>query len=118
MSEEQDIRSVLLKEQLFGLFKQQLKKDFEGAGLDGDFAESLASDYSEVCMQVEHQIRLLSKQSGSALSALLYRIDINEHQLNSAQVKQRQLPFEKVLAELIVKRILQKVVLKKKFGAQ
>lgn len=116
MKDEHEINAFLLKEQLFDLFKQQLKKDFEGAGLNGDFAMYLPNDFEALCFALEKQLKLLSKQSGSALSSLLYRIDITEQQLNSSQLKRRQETFEKVLAELIVKRILQKVVLKKKFG--
>lgn len=116
MSEDADIKTFLLKEQLFDLFKSQLKKDFEGAGLNGDFADTVPSDFEALCKHIEEQLRVLSKKSSSALSSLLYRIDINERQLNSYQMKQRQESFEKVLAELIVKRILQKIILRKKFG--
>lgn len=117
MSEDSDIKNFFLKEQLFDLFKLQLKKDFEGAGLNGDFAETLPTDFEPLCGKIEEQLVAVSKKSSSALSTLLYRIDINERQLNSYQMKQRQESFEKVLAEVIVKRILQKVILKKKFGS-
>ncbi|MBL7933634.1 MAG: hypothetical protein JNL60_17155 [Bacteroidia bacterium] len=117
MKEESDIKTFLLKEQLFDLFKSQLKKDFEGAGLNGDFADALPADFTLLCKELEQQLVSLSKKSSSALSSLLYRIDINERQLNSYQLKQRQESFEKVLAEVIVKRILQKVILRKKFGS-
>lgn len=117
MSDESDIKAFLLKEQLFDLFKSQLKKDFEGAGLNGDFADTLPSEFIALCKVVEEQIIQLSRKSNSALSSLLYRIDINETQLNSYQTKQRNESFEKVLAEIIVKRVLQKVILRKKFGS-
>ena len=51
-----------------------------------------------------------------ALSNLLNRIDISETQLNNYQVKKISFSFEEIIAELIIKRTLQKVILKKRFS--
>ena len=39
---------LLLKQDLFELFKIQLKKDFEGSGLNGDFADNLPSAFEDL----------------------------------------------------------------------
>ena len=51
-----------------------------------------------------------------ALSNLLIRIDISETQLNNYQAKKISFSFEEIIAELIIKRTLQKVILKKRFS--
>ena len=114
--EELDVNTYLLKENLFDLFKLQLKKDFEGAGASADFADHLPSEYNALKVAVEEQLNPMLKNNGSLLSSLLYRIDISEAQLQSYQHKNTSLPFEELLAELIIKRILQKVILKKTFS--
>jgi len=114
--EELDVNSHLLKEDLFRLFKIQLKKDFEGAGANADFADTLPREFDVLKTFIMRQLEPLLKNNGSLIASLLYRIDISEMQLQHYQLKNPALSFDETLAELIIKRILQKVILKKTFS--
>jgi hypothetical protein len=114
--EDLDVNNYLLKENLFGLFKNQLKKDFEGAGLSVDFTDDLPLGFDALKTSVMMRLEPLLKNNSTLLSSLLYRIDISEIQLQNYQRKNPSLPFDEVLAELIIKRILQKVIFKKTFS--
>ena len=76
--EEPAVVSSLLKEDLFRLFKEQMKKDFEGSGNNADFADSLPQQYDNLKSALVKQITALSTNRSSSLHAFLYRIDISE----------------------------------------
>lgn len=101
---------------IFKAFEQQLRKDFEGAGqaLGPDFI--LESNYLELQKQMRNQVITLSKSN--ALPQLLYRIDISENQIKKYTQLQKEMSFETVIAELIIKRILQKVIFKIHFSSK
>jgi hypothetical protein len=113
--EELDVNNYLIRENLFDLFKVQLKKDFDSCSLNTDFIDHLPSQFELLKDFLLIELEPLLK-SNSLLSNLLYRIDINEIQIKNYQLKNSTINFEEVLAELIIKRILQKVILKKKFS--
>jgi hypothetical protein len=50
------------------------------------------------------------------LQGLLYRVDISEKQIKEASEKQTLQRFEEVLSDLVIRRILQKIILRKKFS--
>jgi len=108
---------LLLKEDLFELFKIQLKKDFEGSGLNGDFAEDLPSAFEDLKERIHAQLFLLLQRNSSALPGLLYRVDISDSQLRNYQSENKTMDFEELISELIIKRVLQKVILRKKFSS-
>ena len=114
--EELDVNNHLLKEDLFELFKIQLKKDFEVSGRNGDFVENLPSQFDSLREKIQREINCILKESSSSLPGLLYRVDISEFQLKKYQSENKMLDFEELIAELIIKRILQKVILRKKFS--
>lgn len=113
---ELSINDQLLKEDLFVLFLSQLRKDFESSALDADFVDSLPKEFDRLREALIFQLAPLFKHGSSTLSSLLYRIDISESTLQNYQKKNQHLKFEEVVAELIIKRILQKVVLKKTYS--
>lgn len=113
--EELDVNNYLVQQNLFDLFKTQLKKDFSSCSLNVDFIEGLHADLPHLKVEIIKELEPLLKNS-SQLSALLYRIDISEAQIKSYMDKNRSMGFEEILSELIIKRILQKVILKKKFS--
>ena len=113
--EELDVNNYLLSENLFELFKRQLKKDFDSCSLNTDFIDSLPVQFELLKLSIITELKQISKNN-SLLSNLLYRIDISEIQIKNYHQKNNSLSFEEVLAELIIKRILQKVILKKKFS--
>jgi hypothetical protein len=113
--EELETKAYLINEELFERFKKQLKKDFETSGVEAGFAENLLPEWISLKEVISRALQPQLKNS-SSLSALLYRIDINESEIQQYQIKHPEAPFEEIIAELIIKRILQKVVLKKKFS--
>ncbi|MBA2611290.1 MAG: hypothetical protein H0U95_04910 [Bacteroidetes bacterium] len=113
--EELDVNNYLVQENLFDLFKRQLKKDFSSCSLDTEFTNELPIDMEPLKATIQGELQPLLK-NGSQLSALLYRIDISEIEIKKYAAKNKDLSFEEVLSELIIKRILQKVILKKRFS--
>jgi hypothetical protein len=114
--EELNVNNHLQKEDLFDLFKRQLKKDFEGAGLNGDFTEKLPADFDSMSRQLVSELEPLLKVNSFLISSLLYRVDLSEMQVQAYQEKNPGLPFGQLLSELLIKRTLQKVILRKKFS--
>jgi hypothetical protein len=110
-----DINNYLLKEDLFSQFRAQLKKDFEGSGINSEFTNVLPQQFDALRECILSVIESLTKQNSSLLSSLLYRVDISENQLHKYQEKSTELSFEEIVSELIIKRILQKVILKRSF---
>jgi len=113
--EEIDLYTQLIEIDLFNLFKIQIKKDFETCGLDVNFINDLPSDFFKLKAIFINQLQPLFINK-KALSNLLNRIDISETQLNNYQAKKISFSFEEIIAELIIKRTLQKVILKKRFS--
>ncbi|MDI1354548.1 MAG: hypothetical protein PSX36_06505 [bacterium] len=113
---ELSINDQLVKEDLFVPFADQLKKDFETCALSTEFVHTLPREFYQLKDVLIRELAPLFKSSSSSLSSLLYRIDISEGTLHSYQKKNEELSFEEVVAELIIKRILQKVILKKTFS--
>lgn len=114
--EEIDLRSYTFGNDLFELFCTQLKKDFESAGADGSFVDRLVPDWPLLRQDVlVHVLRVSANDH--LLRALLYRIDLSETTVRSYGQTHPELPFAELLTELIVKRILQKVILKKRFSS-
>jgi hypothetical protein len=94
------------------MFLQQLKKDFQNSGIDVAFIDEFIQDYEFIHSSISHRLNHLLKNGTFKLNELLYRIDISEIQISNLSRKKPQLTFEDLLAELIMKRILQKVVIK------
>jgi|SRR4051812_8963116 hypothetical protein len=113
--EELEINDQLQKENLFELFKQQLKKDLDSSGIGSDFVETLPSDFYLLKDVMSKSLYAVLKNSNQ-LSTLLYRVDVSERQLKEYHHKHMTLNFEEIVIELVIKRILQKIILKKKFS--
>ncbi len=109
-------RASLLQKELFELFRLQLKKDFEVAGCDIEFTEHLPIDFDALGDIISAQIKKIERRSSSKLPELLYRIDISEQQVNRFAHEQPAELWEDLVAELIIKRVLQKVILKKTYS--
>lgn len=114
--EELDLNNYLFKQNLFELFKFQLKKDFESTGLDVDFTELLPNNMKDLQKTIQKEIEGVMKRQSHLFPMLLYRIDISESQIKKYSEKDPDSSYEELLSELIIKRILQKVILKKTFS--
>ncbi len=115
MEELPDIITGISKPDLFEKFKLQLQKDFEFCGLDGRFAAYLIPDYGSIFNFVHTEVEKLNKNYSSKLNELLYRIDISEMQIKKAFNSNSDTTLNAVIAELIVKRELQKIIIKEHY---
>jgi hypothetical protein len=115
MSDLPDNLTALSKPDLFEAFKLQLIKDVEYCGLNADFVITLTADYEIIFTSAARFVKKIMGGSENKLSELLYRIDISEAQIAKLMKDKRELEFSDIIAELIIKRELQKVVLKKMF---
>lgn len=113
MENPPDIRNQLSSKDLFDAFKAQLAKDFEQSNFQSDFAETLKADYIQILEKIAGELERNEKRSGTNIMQLLYRVDISEGQLKKYLNKRRDEDHYKVMAELIIKRVLQKVVVKR-----
>ncbi len=107
-----DIQNQLSSTGLFDAFKKQLTKDFEQSNFPAEFVEGLESDYNSLHAQIASELQRHEKKSDFNLMNLLYRIDISEHQLKRYLNKDKSESHFNVIAELIIKRVLQKVVIR------
>lgn len=110
-----DINLGLTQPDLFEKFKNQVKKDFENCSLDSAFCNDLSSVYADLLNILASQVELISKKYSGKLNELLYRIDISEHQIKKKSQLSPDNSLNKIIAELIIKRELQKVVYKEYF---
>lgn len=107
-----EVQNQLLNPELYDMFLQQLKKDFQNSGIDVAFIDEFIQDYEFIHSSISQRLNHLLKNGTFKLNELLYRVDISELQISNLSKKKPQLTFEDLLAELIMKRILQKVVIK------
>jgi len=107
-----DIKNQLNSKELFDAFKAQLRKDFEQCNFSADFVGALVPDYASMHEKIVVELQLQEKTANSSLMKLLNRIDIGEAQLKRYLQENKNDNHFAVIAELIIKRILQKVVIK------
>ena len=107
-----DIKNQLSSKALFDAFKRQLEKDFEQSNFPFDFIEALEPNYNSIHEKIARELQRNEKRTGFNIMPLLYRIDISEAQLKKYLTKHTTENHFHVIAELIIKRVLQKVVTK------
>ena len=104
----------LEKPSLFDKFKIQTHKDFEMSGVLEYIPIITSNNLNKLKEGFYNSV--LKLELSDALKNLLYRIDITELQIKQACVKNPETPLQHILAELMIKRILQKVVLKELYS--
>ena len=106
------INNQLTSKDLFDAFKIQLAKDFEQSNLPADFVVNLEPEYSSLHERIALELQHNEKRTDFNLMHLLYRIDISEGQLKKYLDENKNESYFNVIAELIIKRVLQKIVVK------
>jgi len=90
----------------------QIRKDFESSGIAVKLLLNKRYSFDELSTILED---VFLKTGATAMFQLLYRVDVSEQQL------QRGMPTPgidtKLIAELVIKRELQKVVLRRLYSA-
>jgi hypothetical protein len=108
-----DIKNQLSHKDLFDAFKGQLAKDFEQSNFPSDFISALPPDYAAIVEQIAFELQQNEKKTDLNLMQLLYRVDISEAQLKRYLHENKNENYFNVIAALIIKRVLQKVVIKR-----
>lgn len=108
-----DSRNQLNSKTLFEAFKTQLKKDFDQSNFLFDFAAAFVQDYDVIHERIMKALQHNENRTDFTVMRLLNRIDISEPQLKRYVAENKNEDRLHVLAELIIKRVLQKVVIKK-----
>ena len=104
------------QQELIEKFNIQLLKDFEMSDVSAYLEPIVVFEYDEIHSNIMNALKKIDNKDFSKYQHLLYRIDISEktveHELKSKPDNERYA----VLADLIIKRILQKVILKIQFS--
>ena len=90
---------------------EQLAKDFAMAGIDFDINKPVSS-YKSLFDFTFKIITSINQKYSKKILNLLYRIDLSE-EFVQVQMKETEYSFTEMLSELIVKKELYKVVLRK-----
>ncbi len=107
-----DVINSLQKVDLFEKFKTQLHRDFELCGFADEAPKIVSNNLEHVFQEVLKSVMNIEKKDSASLQNLLYRIDVTELQIKKEAASHPEKNFQQILSELIVKRILQKVILK------
>ncbi len=94
----------------------QIIKDFDMFGLEIKFSGNAYNAYEELFEQIEPKINQLINTNQSKFMSVLYRIDLSDVQINKAINENSSETFSAIISDLIIKRELQKVVIRKQFN--
>lgn len=96
----------------------QIIKDFEMFGMEIKFSGNAYNAYEELFDQIEPQVKKLIDSNQSKFMGILYRIDLNDEQVKKAVKENSSEPFSFIITDLIIKRELQKVVIRNHYKSQ
>jgi hypothetical protein len=116
MPQEFSIQPYLNDIDILNQTAEQIKKDFSFFNINIVFEEGTKDVYLQLSEQILPPIRQLHTSDYQKLIALLYRVDISEVQIKKESQSDIEKPFEEIITNLIIKRCLQKVVLRKLFS--
>jgi hypothetical protein len=116
VEEKFSIQPYLNDVQILNQTAGQIKKELGFFQIEIILIGTNQNAYEELYAQILPHIKTLSKENYQKLISLLYRIDISEKQLNAEQRNNDDKSFEEIITHLIIKRCLQKVVLRKLFS--
>ncbi len=109
-------RHGLTAEDLQAKFKAQLLKDFEMCRVESYLEPIDDFSYEAIHANVSKALKQIMESASSSYLELLYRIDISERHLKEKIRAEPEKDSADVLAELVIKRILQKVISKKLYS--
>ena len=112
MMEDFDITPYKLQEDIIQQTVQQIVKDFSMFGMDIYFSGNMILAYNEVLRQLSGFMEMLIIRDFHKLLSLLYQIDLNDQVIVEAENDNPDIPRHELMAELIVHRELQKVIMR------
>ncbi len=94
---------------------EQIIKDFDMFGLEIQFSGNPYNAYEELFKQIEPHISQLIHFNRQKFMGILYRIDLSDEQLKKAVENNSSESFSAIVGDLIIKRELQKVVIRNRY---
>ena len=95
---------------------EQIKKDFDLFGMEITFSGLEANAYNELLYQISPFISKLIESNYKRLLDLLYRIDVNESKVSALVINPTTGSLAEAISDLIIKRELQKIVIRKNYS--
>ena len=116
MQQEFSIQPYLNDVDILNQTAEQIQKDFSFFDITILLEDNTKDAYTQLSEQILPRIKQLIKSDYQKLYSLLYRVDISEVQIKKESISHSEKPFEEIITRLIIKRCLQKVVLRKLFS--
>ncbi len=113
---EFSVQAYLNDLQILQQTADQIKKDFSFFALEISFSGNKEEAYAELFNQIYPHLKQLMDSDNNKFFALLYRVDISEKQIARAQADAKNEEPAKTISDLIIKRCLQKVILRKLYS--
>jgi hypothetical protein len=112
-----DLSAYYSRTDLLEKVVEQLKKDFNWFSFEITFTGKYESPYQELYKQILPLIDELLNDDYPKLMAMLYRIDLEEDFLNRKLKEYSHADTDEVIADLILKRELQKVIIREMYSS-
>lgn len=87
-------------------------------GIEIKFSDNAYNAYDELFEQIEPHVNHLIKNNQSKFMGILYRIDVNDEQLQKVIKQNKSESFSEIITDIIIKRELQKIVIRNHFKKQ
>jgi hypothetical protein len=113
-----NLEFFLNKEDIILETAQQIMKDFGMFGIEITFSGNVENAYQELHGQLINQISIYLDRDYSRLMAVLYQVDITEHEIAKAH---QELPYYndlEVLAHQVIFRDLKKVLYRRYYKSK
>lgn len=111
-----DITPYLNRLDILNDTARQIIKDFGMAGLEIKFSGNAVNAYAELLSQILPLVDKLQQENFQNFYNLMYRIDISEQQIKKAVETTKDKSFSEIVTDLILKRELLKVVMRRSFS--
>jgi hypothetical protein len=93
----------------------QIIKDFNMFGIGIKFSGNAYNAYQELFDQIEPHINQLINSNQQKFMGILYRIDLSDEQIKKGVSENSSESFSVIVTDLIIKRELQKVVIREHY---
>ncbi len=97
---------------------EQIIKDFEMFGMEIKFSGNAYNAYEELFDQIAPHINKLISTNQQKFMGILYRIDLSDVQIKTAVNENSSESFSTIITDLIIKRELQKVVIRNHYKSK
>lgn len=94
----------------------QVIKDFDMFGLEIKFSGNAYNAYEELFEQILPHLENLIATNRNKFMGILYRLDVSDEQVKRAVDANQSEPFSEIITDLVIKRELQKVVIRKQYS--